>query len=81
MSQQKSAYASNFSKAVRRQQKIRNEEYLKNTFIENSEGQQFSLKELHDSSVANPTIRRAGLMTRIKAFETVAQQLGHSWEF
>jgi len=81
VSQQKSAYASNFSKAVRRQQKIRNDEYLKNTFIENSEGQQFSLKELHDSSVANPTIRRAELMTRIKGFETVAQQLGHSGEF
>nr|WP_067286156.1 replication endonuclease [Marinobacterium profundum] len=78
---QRSAYSSRFTKAARKRQKERNAAYLENTYIENDAGDQFSLKELHDKSVANPAVRRAELMTRIKGFELVAQHLGHCGEF
>ncbi len=79
--QQKSAYSSTFARSERHLQKQRNTHYLESTFIENDEGQHFSLKELHDRSVSNPKVRRAELMTRIKGFELVAKQLGHIGEF
>jgi hypothetical protein len=79
--QQKSAYASSFARNDRFQQKQRNLHYLESTYIENDEGQRYSLKELYDVSVSNPKVRRAELMTRIKVFEIVAQQMGHIGEF
>jgi len=79
--QQRSAYASQVSQFERTKQKIRNLQYLESTFIENDEGQRYCLKELHDRSVSNPMIRRSELMTRIKGFEIVAEQLGHIGEF
>ncbi len=79
--QQKSAYASSFARNARFHQKQRNLYYLETTFIENDEGQRYSLKELYDVSVSNPKVRRAELMTRIKGFEIVAQQMGHIGEF
>lgn len=78
---QRNAYSSKYSQEVRSRQKAKNAEYLENTYIENSDGDQYSLKELHDRSVSNPYIRRAELMTRINGFEMVADQLGHSGEF
>lgn len=79
--QQRNAYSSQYSQEVRSKQKAKNAEYLANTFIENDEGQQYCLKDLHDRSVSNPFIRRAELMTRIKGFEMVADQLDHCGEF
>ena len=79
--QQKSAYASSFARNERFHQKQRNLHYLESTYIENDEGQRYSLKELYDVSVSNPKVRRAELMTRIKGFEIVAQQMGHIGEF
>ncbi len=79
--QQRSTYTSSYSQNQRRIQKERNIHYLESTFIENTEGQRYSLKELHDRSVSNPFVRRAELMTRIKGFEMVAEQLGHIGEF
>ncbi|OMH28118.1 hypothetical protein BGP75_22405 [Motiliproteus sp. MSK22-1] len=81
VSQHSSTYSSMISQSVRKQQKHRNELYLSNTFVRNDEGQEYSLKELSDLSVSNPAIRRGELMTRIKGFELVAQQLGHVGEF
>ena len=79
--QQKSAYSSTFARNDRFHQKQRNLHYLETTYIENDEGQRYSLKELYDVSVSNPKVRRAELMTRIKGFEVVAQQMGHVGEF
>jgi hypothetical protein len=78
---QRSAYSSEYTRTVRKRQKAKTAEYLESTYIQNDEGEQFSLKELHDRSVSNPAIRRAELMTRIKGFEMVAQHLGHVGEF
>ena len=79
--QQKSAYSSSFARNERFHQKQRNLHYLESTHIENDEGQRYSLKDLYDVSVSNPKVRRAELMTRIKGFEVVAEQLGHIGEF
>jgi len=79
--QQKNAYASQRAVALRTRQKAKNLEYLENTYIENDLGQRFSLLEMYDRSTSNPKVRRAELMTRIKGFEIVADQLGHCGEF
>jgi hypothetical protein len=79
--QQRNAYASQRAIDQRTRQKIKNREYLENTYIENDLGQRYSLLELHDRSVSNPKVRRSELMTRIKGFEMVADQLGHCGEF
>jgi len=81
VSHQRSAYCSPISQNKRSQQKARTEQYLKNTIIENETGETFSLKDIHDRSVSNPRVRRAELMTRIKGFEMVSEQLGHIGEF
>ena len=81
VNQQKSPYSSKATQHQRAAQKSRNLQYLESTFIENDDGQRFCLKELHDRSVSNPAIRRAELMTRIKGFEMVAEQLKHVGEF
>ncbi len=65
----------------RQQQKARNRQYLESTYATNQNGQSFSLQELSDLSVSNPSIRRAELMTRISGFEMVADHLGHVGEF
>jgi hypothetical protein len=65
----------------RQSQKTRNRKYLESTYATNQNGQSFSLQELSDLSVSNPSIRRAELMTRISGFEMVADHLGHVGEF
>jgi len=79
--QQRSAYASQKAIDKRQRQKLNNREYLESTYIENELGQRYALSDLHDKSVSNPRVRRAELMTRIKGFEMVADQLGHVGEF
>ncbi len=49
--------------------------------ITNEDGQTFSLLEIYKKSVSNPRIRKAELMTRIRGFEEVASQMGHTGEF
>ena len=78
---QKSTYSSTFAQTARAHQKALNYQYLDSTFIENDQGERYCLRDLHDRSVSNPLIRRAELMTRIKGFEMVADQLGHIGEF
>ena len=76
-----SAYSSKITQLKRANQKAQAEKFLENTFLVNSNQQVFSLKELSQSSVSNPEIRRAELMTRIAGFEIVAEHLGHCGEF
>jgi hypothetical protein len=77
----KSAYSSTFTQAQRAHQRALAKAFLENTFLVNDYQQVFSLKELSDTSVSNPEIRRAELMTRISGFEIVADELGHCGEF
>lgn len=69
-------YSSDETVFRKRQQKRRNNKTLEQTFAINDYGDELSLKELSDSSISNPKIRRAELMTRISGFEKTAQELG-----
>ncbi len=77
----KNAYSSYIAQNARNLQKSKTLHYLETTFLENSEGQSFCLKDLYDTSISNPKNRRAELMTRISGFEIVAEQLGDIGEF
>jgi len=61
--------------------KEQSQEYLENTFIENEDGQAFSLAEIAKTNVSNPTIRRCEMMTRIRGFEEVAKFNGDLGDF
>lgn len=74
-------YASDQTVARRQQQKRRNADVLSETIAINEAGDEFTLAELVERSVANPTIRRGELMTRIRGFEEVAAGLGHAADF
>jgi exonuclease VII small subunit len=81
VSQLRGTYASDYTIHAKRKQKERNREYLASTFVGNQNGEIFSLLNLANRSVSNPTVRRAELMTRIRGFEMVADHLGHVGEF
>ncbi|OAT40376.1 phage replication protein [Hafnia paralvei ATCC 29927] len=49
--------------------------------LEDTEGNRISLIDKYDGSVANPAIRRCELMTRIRGFENICNQLGYIGEF
>lgn len=76
-----SCYASNFSLENRKSQLANSYEYLASNQIVNEDGQTYSLLDVFKKSVANPRIRKAELMTRMRGFEEVAQTMGHVGEF
>ena len=47
----------------------------------NEEGECLELSELVEHSLANPKVRRAELMVRIKGFEVIAERRGDVGEF
>lgn len=81
VSKKKHPYASQDCVSAWREQKRRNREFLKGMELEDEEGNRISLIDKHDGSVANPAIRRSELMTRIRGFETICQNLGYVGEF
>lgn len=70
-------YCSNETVTRRRQQKTRNRLTLEAMQAVNELGDSFSLQELAELSVSNPTIRRCELMTRMRGFEEYADQLDY----
>ncbi len=50
---------------------------LEECFAVNELGQEYSLAELSDLSVSNPSIRRSELMVRLAGFDEYAQKCGH----
>ena len=60
------------------QQQKRNMRILEQCFATNEiTGDEFTLKELSEHSLSNPSNRRAELMVRIKGFENISNELGH----
>ncbi|HEY3300778.1 MAG TPA: replication endonuclease [Methylophilaceae bacterium] len=60
------------------QQQKRNMRTLEYCYAINQEtGEEISLKELSEHSLANPSNRRAELMVRIKGFDELSKELGH----
>lgn len=81
VSKKKHAYASKGCVADWREQKRRTREFLKGLELEDEDGNRISLIEKYDGSVANPAIRRCELMTRIRGFENICNDLGYVGEF
>ncbi len=81
VSKKRHAYASKNCVTDWREQKRRTREFLKGLELEDEDGNRISLIEKYDGSVANPAIRRCELMTRIRGFENICNELGYVGEF
>lgn len=81
VSKKKHIYASKNCVTDWREQKRRTREFLKGLDLEDEDGNRISLIEKYDGSVANPAIRRCELMTRIRGFENICNELGYVGEF
>ncbi|KAB7899000.1 replication endonuclease [Rouxiella sp. S1S-2] len=81
VSKKTSAYASRKAILEWREQKRRTREFLKSMELEDEEGNRISLIDKYDASVSNPAIRRCELMTRIRGFENICEELGYAGEF
>lgn len=81
VSKKKYAYASKSCVTDWREQKRRTREFLKGLELEDEDGNRISLIDKFDGSVANPAIRRCELMTRIRGFENICNELGYVGEF
>lgn len=81
VSKTRSPYASRATIAEWREQKRRTRDFLQGMELEDEEGNRISLIDKHDGSVANPAIRRCELMTRIRGFETICNEMGYIGEF
>ncbi len=81
VNKKKHAYASKNCVTDWREQKRRTREFLKGLDLEDEDGNRISLIEKYDGSVANPAIRRCELMTRIRGFENICNELGYVGEF
>lgn len=74
-------YCSNEAVRLRRAQARRNRMTLEGFEAVNQEGDRYTLAELSDLSVSNPTNRRHELMVRMRGFEEIADQFGHKGLF
>ncbi|SQC32570.1 replication endonuclease [Kluyvera cryocrescens] len=81
VSKKKHTYASKSCVTDWREQKRRTREFLKGLDLEDEAGNRISLIDKYDGSVANPAIRRCELMTRIRGFENICNELGYVGEF
>lgn len=81
VSKKRHAYASKNCVTDWREQKRRTREFLKGLDLEDEDGNRISLIEKYDGSVAKPAIRRCELMTRIRGFENICNELGYVGEF
>lgn len=81
VSKKHTPYASNMTVNEWREQKRRTREFLKGMELEDEEGNRISLIEKYDGSVANPAIRRCELMTRIRGFENICNDMGFVGDF
>ncbi|WP_235514989.1 replication endonuclease [Erwinia sp. Leaf53] len=81
VSKKHTPYASTMTVIEWREQKRRTREFLKGMELEDDDGNRISLIEKYDGSVANPAIRRCELMTRIRGFENICNEMGFVGDF
>lgn len=74
-------YASDRAVEHRRNRKARDRAMLKEMVAVSDAGDQLELWDVVEKSQANPALRRAELMVRLRGFEEVAQVAGHVAEF
>lgn len=74
-------YVSDDSLQRRTSQRQRNAQTLAAVAAVNDQGQEFTLADMAARGVANSSVRRAELMTRISGFEVIANEVGHRAQF
>ena len=77
VSRVKGIYCSDLTVMNRQYQKQQQLEMLKTLVMTNELGDQFSLYDVYEVNVSNPTIRRNELMTRMRGFEDMAKEFGN----
>lgn len=70
-------YISSESLEAERHKRRRNADILKGTEAISEDGEIFTLAELAEHSLSNPTLRRGEMMVRVKGYEDVSRELGH----
>ena len=81
ISRTRELYASNLAVLGRRQKVAITERWAKERVVRSDSGAQCELWALRMGSQANPALRRAELMTRLRGFEEVAKAAGHVADF
>jgi hypothetical protein len=71
-------YCSNETYARHCSQRKRNRKMMESTILANENGDELSLADLSDSSNANPSNRRNGLMVQIRGMADYAKEYGHA---
>lgn len=77
----RSAYCSPVGRREWQRRQAINMDMLEHTLMENDEGDQFTLADLSETSVANPAVRRTELMVRMAGFEEYSKSLGYEGWF
>jgi hypothetical protein len=77
VSKNRDIYCSSLTAKARQTEKAMEQEFLKNSFRENENGERVSLFDLSQTTVANPVNRRNEMMTRIRGFENHADKQNH----
>ena len=77
----RSIYVSGLAYRAHRAKIDATERWLKACTAISDAGDQLSLWDVHEASQANPALRRAELMTRLRGFEEIADEAGHVGEF
>ncbi|CAG9000291.1 MAG: hypothetical protein CENE_02285 [Candidatus Celerinatantimonas neptuna] len=73
----KAIYCSDLILKKRRMQLWEQSQMLEHTSVMNQAGQRYTLKALSEKNVANPQLRKAELMVRMRGFEELSEQFGH----
>lgn len=77
----RSLYCTDWAVLQWRAMRRRNAEFMQETFVFNDDGWLASLASIAEHSLANPAVRRAEMMTRLKGFEEFAQDQGDAATF
>lgn len=81
ISRRNQLYSSDLALRARRGKQSAINRWLKERIVVSDSGIQLNLFDVRERSQANPTLRRAELMTRMRGFEEVATAAGHVADF
>lgn len=81
VSKRHTTYSSEVTNWLHADQQARNHIYLQKSVLTNAAGEQVSLAEIAEHSLANPSVRQAEMMTRIRGFEQLSDIYGHQGLF
>ncbi len=76
VSQRRARYSSDQANWLFAEQTVRNQIYLEESHLVNEQGEEVSLAEVAEHTLANPQVRRAEMMCRLNGFERVADLHG-----